>query len=307
MPKSTMAENLVRESCSWVCTATRPVARCSWEFDPRGFFTAIGGGLEMCWMKSVCRGGFVEVDVSCKPTELWHQANNTAAELDRARADLEAVRAAHVAAQAQLNAVLGTANATPEQVLEAWARRNATEEALEEVVQRLGETLGPLGLALNATSASADAGFLRQQVRQQLSALINELNRALALVEATSAAHEATKQELERAQRNYEDVSQSLEETEKAVTSSTTRVRSCCPTSSCPRASSTGRRRGLTARGSSGTRSGASLWASPWPPCCSSSRSLAAAAAAFTGTSSAGRPRSSGRSWAPTPWPPTAG
>lgn len=217
MPKTTVADQLVRETCAWVCTGGRPIARCSWEFDRQGYYTAIGGGLETCWLKSVCRGGYVEVDAACKPSALWNQANNTAAELQRARAELEAVRRTHGLAQAELLGVLGTNSATPEQVKAAWAHKNATEEALAEVVQRLGDALGSVGVTLNSTTSRSDAGFLRQQVSQQLGALTSELEAALASVATSSAAYLATKQELDKVKQSFTNVNQSLESTRKEV------------------------------------------------------------------------------------------
>lgn len=61
-----LGEDLVAESCSWVCKNERPVVRCSLDFDHSGRL-GIAGHLSACWMSESCgRYGSAAVDIVCQ-------------------------------------------------------------------------------------------------------------------------------------------------------------------------------------------------------------------------------------------------
>jgi len=76
-PTMAGADDLLLESCSWVCKHRRPVARCQLRFDPHGRLK-LGGKLDKCWIDNECRSNKeATVMATCKP----HVTASTAGDL----------------------------------------------------------------------------------------------------------------------------------------------------------------------------------------------------------------------------------
>mmetsp|Transcript_78524 Transcript_78524/g.163145 ORF Transcript_78524/g.163145 Transcript_78524/m.163145 type:complete len:519 (-) Transcript_78524:342-1898(-) len=221
LPTSTAAKELVSEASSWLCKDDEPNARCTWHFDPEGYYTSLGGNLESCWMTPVCRGSVVEVDVVCRPDGTWHSTDNLATQLQRARAALTSSQGSHDSAIAVLNSIIESSSNDEAAGIALNTILNQTKEGLAEVVDRLSATLGSINSALSSMNLTADSGAADQLVFQELSAVTEQLRIALSTVESTEAAYESTKQELGNLQASYATLQKQLTISQLEVSSLT--------------------------------------------------------------------------------------
>lgn len=139
------AENLLKESCSWICKNLRPIIRCTYTFDTNNVHGFAQGKIDYCVASARCLPDYTEeLQVVCQERVLLQGASAEALEAERkahdaTKAQLTQLKAAvdkdssgTALAMADLEGEMLAHEATKNELLKERAAHNATQNALEE-------------------------------------------------------------------------------------------------------------------------------------------------------------------------------
>eukprot|EP00401_Gymnodinium_catenatum_P038928 CAMPEP_0117546286 /NCGR_PEP_ID=MMETSP0784-20121206/46529_1 /TAXON_ID=39447 /ORGANISM="" /LENGTH=745 /DNA_ID=CAMNT_0005343153 /DNA_START=1 /DNA_END=2236 /DNA_ORIENTATION=+ len=161
------SDDLVRESCSWICKHRRPQIRCTWNFDSANRH-GLRTRLEACWLWEACKEDTIEVLAVCKPKP---------ESLDGpAQQELTVLRSSHEVLQQNLAVLTAELNATQakleqERNLMNMSRDNITDFRIshEDAEMNVGLALAELEEAkgrLVATTMDESASALERAAAQ---------------------------------------------------------------------------------------------------------------------------------------------
>jgi len=196
---------LAEETCVWVCKQdTQVVARCRWSFDHGGSFAEVGGAMKHCWLEQQCESNTVHVGIACEPTTLWTQALHQAADLTLA-AQLLTHRLELQEAWTEFKRV--EADPSSGNLAAAKDAFEAAEATLKGTLQSVEALLAAPQDGQDLTGSGAVA---RQQVSQQLAALIKDLNATMLLLDGTGDMYKLTQNQLQLAEAGRDSLEEQL-------------------------------------------------------------------------------------------------